>query len=114
MIHGQNISQQPRALLKQIPQVQLRDPLDAALCCGSAGIYNILQPEVAEELGSQKVRNLMNTGAKVIASANVGCTVQILKHLPEGDRPVVLHPMQLLDASIRGITLDALLAENEH
>lgn len=106
MLHGQKISVQPRQLLKQIPGVQLREPLDAALCCGSAGVYNILQPEVAEELGRQKVQNLTNTGASVIASANIGCFVQISKHLQlQGKSILVLHPMQLLDYSIRGVQL---------
>jgi glycolate oxidase iron-sulfur subunit len=107
MLHGQKISVQPRQLLKQIPGVQLREPVDAALCCGSAGIYNILQPEVAEELGRQKVENLTRTGATVIASANIGCFVQISRHLQLQSKPVpVLHPMQLLDYSIRGVQLD--------
>lgn len=107
MLHGQKISVQPRQLLKQIPGVQLREPLDAALCCGSAGVYNILQPDVAAELGRQKVQNLTKTGASVIASANIGCFVQITKHLQlQGKAVPVLHPMQLLDYSIRGIRLD--------
>jgi glycolate oxidase iron-sulfur subunit len=81
--------------------------MDAALCCGSAGVYNILQPDVAEELGRQKVQKLTNTGAAVIASANIGCFVQISKHLQLQGKPIpVLHPMQLLDYSIRGIRLD--------
>jgi glycolate oxidase iron-sulfur subunit len=106
MLHGQRISLQPRQLLRQIPGVQLREPVDAALCCGSAGVYNILQPEVAAELGQQKVENLTNTGAAVIASANIGCYVQITKHLQlQGKTVPVLHPMQLLDRSIRGIPL---------
>jgi glycolate oxidase iron-sulfur subunit len=106
MLHGQKISVQPRQLLKQIPGVQLREPVDAALCCGSAGIYNILQPEVAAELGRQKVENLTNTGASVIASANIGCFVQISHHLKlQGKSLPVLHPMQLLDYSIRHIQL---------
>ncbi len=107
MLHGQKISVQPRQLLKQIPGVQLREPIDAALCCGSAGVYNILQPEVAEELGQQKVQNLTNTGATVIASSNIGCFVQISKHLKLQDKTTpVLHPMQLLDYSIRGARLE--------
>ncbi|MBW4421389.1 MAG: 4Fe-4S dicluster domain-containing protein [Myxacorys californica WJT36-NPBG1] len=106
MLHGQKISVQPRQLLRQIPGVKLREPIDAAICCGSAGVYNILQPEVAEELGRQKVDNLTNTGADVIASANIGCYVQISKHLKLQSKPVpVLHPMQLLDYSIRGVKL---------
>lgn len=106
MLHGQKISVQPRQLLKQIPGIQLREPLDAAVCCGSAGVYNILQPQVADELGQQKVKNLLNTGAELIVSANPGCTLQINKHL-EGQEKVIplMHPMQLLDYSIRGVTL---------
>lgn len=104
MIHGQKISFQPRQLLRQIPGVKLREPLDAALCCGSAGVYNILQPDVAAELGRQKVQNLTNTGASIIASANIGCFVQISRHLQlQGKVVPVLHPMQLLDYSIQGI-----------
>ncbi len=103
MIHGQKIQQQPRRLLQQIPNVQLREPLDAALCCGSAGIYNILQPEVGDELGQQKVQNLVNTQAEVIVSANVGCTLQIRKHLGIQTQTVpIYHPMQLLDYAIQG------------
>ncbi|XGV94889.1 MAG: (Fe-S)-binding protein [Leptolyngbya sp. BL-A-14] len=110
MLHGQKISVQPRQLLKQIPGVRLREPVDAALCCGSAGVYNILQPDVAAELGQQKVENLLNTGASLIASANIGCFVQISKHLElQGKTIPVLHPMQLLDYAIQGITLDAVL-----
>ncbi|MBW4664498.1 MAG: (Fe-S)-binding protein [Chroococcus sp. CMT-3BRIN-NPC107] len=106
LLHGQKISVQPRQLLKQIPQVKLVEPIDAALCCGSAGVYNMLQPEVAEELGNQKVQNLLNTGADLIASANPGCTLQITKHLElQGKKIDVIHPIELLDFSIRGIKL---------
>lgn len=109
MIHGQKIIFQPRQLLRQIPGVKLREPVDAALCCGSAGVYNILQPDVANELGQQKVQNLVNTGAAVIASANIGCFVQISRHLKlQGHNTPVFHPMQLLDYSIQGITLSEL------
>ncbi|MBF2027523.1 MAG: 4Fe-4S dicluster domain-containing protein [Oscillatoriales cyanobacterium C42_A2020_001] len=110
MLHGQKISVQPRKLLRQIPGVMLREPVDAALCCGSAGVYNILQPDVAEELGRQKVQNLTNTGASAIASANIGCFVQISRHLKlQGKEVPILHPMQLLDYSIRGINLSTIL-----
>jgi glycolate oxidase iron-sulfur subunit len=106
LLHGQKISMQPRELLRRIPQVQLQEPLDAALCCGSAGIYNLLQPEIAAELGQQKVANLLNTGASVIASANPGCSLQISKHLAaEGVTVPVYHPIELLDMAIRGIKL---------
>ncbi|MGB8703296.1 MAG: heterodisulfide reductase-related iron-sulfur binding cluster [Thermosynechococcaceae cyanobacterium] len=103
MLHGQKIQQQPRRLLQKIPNVQLRESIDAALCCGSAGIYNILQPEVADELGRQKVQNLTQTQAQVIVSANVGCTLQLRKHLNLQQQTVpVFHPMQLLDYAMRG------------
>lgn len=103
LLHGQRISLQPRQLLRQIPGLELREPMDAALCCGSAGVYNMLQPEVAAELGEQKVENLLNTGAEAIASANPGCALQIQQHLKAQDHPIpVLHPMMLLDCSIQG------------
>lgn len=106
LLHGQKISVQPRQLLQQIPGVKLREPIDAALCCGSAGVYNMLQPEVAEELGQQKVQNLLNTGADLIASANPGCTMQIGKHLRQQDKEIaIMHPLELLDYSIREIKL---------
>ncbi len=107
LLHGQKISVQPRELLKQIPGVKLQEPIDAALCCGSAGVYNMLQPEVADELGQQKVENLLNTGAKLIASANPGCSLQIKKHLElQGEEIALMHPIELLDYSIRGIELN--------
>jgi glycolate oxidase iron-sulfur subunit len=114
MLHGQKISLEPRRLLKQIPGLQLREPIDAALCCGSAGVYNILQPEVGDELGRQKVQNLLNTKASLIASPNVGCTVQIRKHLQlQAQQVPIMHPMELLDYSIRGIKLDGAIANSQ-
>lgn len=104
LLHGQKISVQPRQLLKQIPGVKLSEPIDAALCCGSAGVYNMLQPDVADELGQQKVQNLLNTGANLIVSANPGCTMQIAKHLQlQGKEVPIVHPIELLDESIRGV-----------
>ncbi|GAB4201791.1 MAG: heterodisulfide reductase-related iron-sulfur binding cluster [Coleofasciculaceae cyanobacterium] len=106
LLHGQKISVQPRQLLRQIPNVTLREPIDAALCCGSAGVYNMLQPDVADELGEQKVENLLNTGAELIASANPGCSLQIKKHLRlKGKDVPLMHPMELLDLAIRGVKL---------
>jgi glycolate oxidase iron-sulfur subunit len=104
LLHGQKISLQPRQLLRQIPGITLKEPIDAALCCGSAGVYNLLQPEVAEELGQQKVTNLLNTGANLIASANPGCSLQISKYLPNKNIPL-FHPMELLDYSIRKVKI---------
>ncbi len=106
LLHGQKISLQPRQLLRTIPGVKLKEPLDASLCCGSAGIYNMLQPEVADELGKQKATNLLNTGADLIASANPGCSLQIKKHLgTKASQIPLFHPIELLDFSIQGVKL---------
>lgn len=114
LLHGQKISLQPRQLLQKIPGVTLREPMDAALCCGSAGVYNMLQPEVAEELGQQKVGHLLNTGARLIASSNPGCSLQILRHLESQGKAVpVMHPIRLLDYSIRGVVLDSESKDSE-
>lgn len=99
--HGQGITQSPRQLLQQIPGVTLTDPMDAELCCGSAGIYNMLQPETANTLGQMKVTNLVNTGATLIASSNPGCALQIQKHLiRQGQTIPLAHPIELLDRAI--------------
>ena len=109
LLHGQKISLQPRQLLKQIPGITLKEPIDAALCCGSAGVYNMLQPEVADELGKQKVNNLVNTGAKLITSPNPGCSLQIKKHLKLQKKEIqLMHPMELLDYSIRGVKINKI------
>ena len=97
MIHGQGIQQQPRTLLAAIPDLELREPMEAGVCCGSAGIYNLVQPEEAAELGTIKADDLSNTGATLVASANIGCTLQLRRHL-QGRQPVH-HPMELLAAS---------------
>ena len=98
MIHGQGIAAQPRQLLRAIPELQLREATEAGVCCGSAGIYNLVQPQEAAALGQLKAADLSGTGAQLIASANIGCSLQIRQHLgPDG--PPVLHPMQLLAIS---------------
>jgi glycolate oxidase iron-sulfur subunit len=107
LLHGQKISIQPRQLLRKIPNIKLKEPIDAALCCGSAGVYNMLQPEVANELGQQKVTNLLNTGANLIASPNPGCSLQIQKHLQlQGKQINIMHPIELLDYAIRGLKIN--------
>ncbi|WP_037991556.1 (Fe-S)-binding protein [Synechococcus sp. CC9616] len=97
MIHGQGIQAQPRQLLRAIPDLQLKEATEAGVCCGSAGIYNLVQYEEAAELGRIKADDLSSTGAELVASANIGCTMQLRRHL--GDRADVLHPMELLAAS---------------
>ena len=102
MIHGQGIRTQPRQLLQAIPHLQLREASEAGVCCGSAGIYNLVQPEEAAALGQLKASDLAGTGAALVASANIGCSLQISRHLREAGLPqTVQHPMQLLDAAAR-------------
>ena len=101
LAHAQQIREQPRALLRAIPGLELLEvAAERELCCGSAGIYNLLQPEPAERLGARKAENLRATGAEAIAAANPGCALQISRHL---DLPIY-HPMTLLDLSLRGAT----------
>ena len=98
MIHGQGITSQPRQLLQAIPHLQLREATEAGVCCGSAGIYNLVQPEEAGELGRIKVDDLTGTGAELIASANIGCSLQLRRYLTT-EGPEVRHPMELLARS---------------
>src|SRR3954469_10371485 len=76
LAHAQGIRDEPRALLRAIPGVEVVEPAEWELCCGSAGIYNLLQPEAAEKLGVRKAENLRATGAEAIAAANPGCALQ--------------------------------------
>jgi len=100
MLHGQGIRDQPRALLRQIPHLQLREATEVGVCCGSAGIYNLVQPAEAAELGQIKAADLAGTGAELAASANIGCTLQIRRHMAEQEQPIpVLHPIELLQRS---------------
>jgi glycolate oxidase iron-sulfur subunit len=99
LAHAQGVRQPPRALLSAIPGLELVEPAEWELCCGSAGIWNLMQPEPAAKLGARKAANLAATGAQAIAAANPGCALQIAAHL---EQPLpVLHPMTLLDHSIR-------------
>jgi glycolate oxidase iron-sulfur subunit len=101
LANAQSIRSQPREVLRSIPDLSLADIAEAELCCGSAGIYNLVQPEKAEELGRRKAANLAAVAPDVVATANAGCLLQIRRFIDAGI-PVV-HPVQLLDASIRGV-----------
>jgi glycolate oxidase iron-sulfur subunit len=103
LAHAQKVRSEPRQLLRAIPDLELTDPAEWEICCGSAGIYNILQPEAGRALGRRKAENLLATEAEAIASGNPGCTLQIAAHLRDQGRPLpIYHPVQLLDRSIRG------------
>lgn len=99
--HAQGVRSQPREVLRSIPELELLDIPEAALCCGSAGIYNMIMPDAADELGKRKADNVRSVEPAVVVTANPGCLLQIGKHLG-GDLPL-LHPVQLLDASIRNV-----------
>ena len=102
MLHGQGLREQPRSLLAAIPHLRLREAVEAGVCCGSAGIYNLVQPEEAAELGRIKAADLAGTGAALVASANIGCTLQLRRHLADQASPVpVRHPIELLHRSWR-------------
>lgn len=101
--HAQGLREPPRAALRTIPGVQLVELPESALCCGSAGVYNLLQPEAGHQLGQRKVENIVSTSAQVVATGNPGCQLQISALLNEKGKPMpVMHYMELLDASITG------------
>jgi glycolate oxidase iron-sulfur subunit len=107
LAHAQKIRAQPRTLLRGIPELRLAEPAEAEVCCGSAGIYNLLEVEAAAALGDRKVGNLLATGAELIASGNPGCTLQIASRLPAATACPVVHPVQILDASLHTAGGDA-------
>jgi glycolate oxidase iron-sulfur subunit len=104
LAHGQGLRGQPRAMLQAIPGVDLATPAEADICCGSAGIYNLVQPTPAAQLGARKARNIAALSPDMIATANPGCTLQIAAAARGlGYNWPIFHPIQLVDASIRGI-----------
>jgi glycolate oxidase iron-sulfur subunit len=101
LAHAQGVRSQPRAVLAQIPDLVLAELGDGERCCGSAGIYNLTEPEAAAELGRRKAATITDVDPEAVVTANPGCILQLRRHLP---RPLpVLHPVQVLDASLRGI-----------
>lgn len=101
--HAQGLREQPRAALRTIPGLELLELPEAALCCGSAGIYNLVQPDTARQLGQRKVDKIVSGLAQVVATGNVGCQLQIGALLNESGHPIpVVHFVELLDASISG------------
>ena len=104
--HAQQITASPRALLGSISGLELTEIPDAGMCCGSAGVYNLLQPEAARELGQRKAASVQQTGAPLLISANPGCSLQIAAALEaRGENVAIAHTAEILDASIRGVRL---------
>jgi glycolate oxidase iron-sulfur subunit len=97
---------QPRALLRGIPQLELLEIPESAICCGSAGIYNLVQPQAAAELGDRKAAHVAAVEPDLVVSGNPGCLLQLQSALARAGRQVpVHHTVEVLDASIRGVSL---------
>jgi len=108
--HAQAVRIPPRAMLGKIPELQILETAEAALCCGSAGIYNLVKPGPAKELGERKVRNVLATAPDIVASGNPGCLLQLRSGIRlAGSQVPVVHTVQLVDASIRGVPAESLL-----
>jgi glycolate oxidase iron-sulfur subunit len=108
--HGQGVRSQPRELLGAVPGLRLSEINRGELCCGSAGVYNLLQPEAARQLGDRKADNVLATGASLLVTANPGCSMQIRAALQRrGEHLPMAHTVQVLDASIRGVSAAKLL-----
>ncbi|MGH3666259.1 MAG: (Fe-S)-binding protein, partial [Egibacteraceae bacterium] len=101
LAHAQGVRAQPRQVLRSIPGLEVVEVAEPDMCCGSAGIYNLVEPEPAAELGRRKAANIAATGAEAVATGNPGCLLQLGRQL---NLPL-FHPVQLLDASIRGVDL---------
>ena len=110
--HAQAVFEQPRTLLASIPGLEVAEIDEANLCCGSAGVYNLLHPEPANELGDQKVERLLATEAEAVVSANPGCLLQLMNGLRRKGLHAMpaFHMVELLDASIRGVSAEELLS----
>lgn len=107
--HAQGIRSQPRWLLRGVPGLSLLEIREAEICCGSAGVYNLLEPQPARELGDRKAANVTATGADLVVTANPGCLMQIGTALHRrGSRLPLAHTVEVLDASLRGLPATAL------
>jgi glycolate oxidase iron-sulfur subunit len=101
--HAQKVTDAPRRLLAMIPGLELRALPETEICCGSAGTYNLNQPEMADRLSRRKLDNIVATGAQIALASNAGCMLQIGREIRRQRKPIlVMHPMDLLDLSYRG------------
>ena len=108
LLHGQGISNQPRSILRAIPNLELVEIVESDMCCGSAGTYNLQQPALAGELGRRKAESILESGAQVVAMGNIGCMIQVRNHLQAVGAPVqVLHTLELLELAYQGEALPA-------
>jgi glycolate oxidase iron-sulfur subunit len=108
--HAQRIEFEPRAALAQIPGLTVLEPAEQEICCGSAGLYNLVQPEAAKDLGTRKAEHVLATQPQAYASGNPGCLLQVTAALRRAGKPLpAFHPIELIDASIRGVAAADLL-----
>jgi glycolate oxidase iron-sulfur subunit len=104
LAHAQRIRKEPRTILRQIPGLRLVELTDADFCCGGAGVYNLLQAEMAGEVLQRKLERIRDAGAEVVAAGNIGCLLQIGRGLRQAGLPArAVHPVELLDWSLHGI-----------
>ena len=101
--HAQGVTEEPRRVLRTIPGLELCEIPEADICCGSAGVYNLVEPHTAAELGDRKARHILTTRADAVVSSNPGCLLQIASRLEQAGQPTrPYHLVELLDASIKG------------
>jgi len=104
IVHAQKVGAAPRTILAAVPGLELVDVPDGEVCCGSAGVYNLVQPDSAARIGARKAEAVASTGAEWLASANPGCTLHIRRMLRERGASIrAAHPVEFVDASIRGL-----------
>jgi glycolate oxidase iron-sulfur subunit len=103
LAHAQGITSAPRRLLRAIPNLTLLEIPEGDICCGSAGTYNLEQPEIAAQLGRRKAENILATGAEALAAGNIGCLVQVRTHLAQlGQLLPLWHTLEVLDQAYYG------------
>ena len=103
LAHAQQVTAQPRSLLRMIPNLELLEIPEGEICCGSAGTYNLEQPEIANDLGRRKVDAILNSEPDAVVSGNIGCMLQIRSHLSrQGSKLPVWHTVELLDKAYLG------------
>ncbi len=112
LAHAQGVRIQPRAVLGRIPGLELVDLKESDVCCGSAGIYNLVAPQAADDLGDRKAAHVTASGATLLTAGNGGCLLQIQAALRRSGHPLpAVHPVELLDASIRGLPFAQLQSD---
>jgi glycolate oxidase iron-sulfur subunit len=110
--HAQGIRRAPRDLLGSVPGLALREIADPDICCGSAGVYNLLNPVAAGELGDRKAQAVIATGADLLVTANPGCLLQVAAAVArQGAQIGLAHTVEVLDASLRGRSVATLTCE---